>query len=194
MAAIRGDYAPALRFAILTGCRRAEIVGLTWQAADFFSGRFTVTGKRGRSRTIPMTTATRDLLWGLKDNHPVAVFTYQARRPGKGFARGDHRPITLEGFKTEWRRTLARAGVVGFRFHDTRHTAATRLLRATGNLRLPQRMLGHASLSTTLRYAHVLDDDLRAGMEAMATANATPNATGTPEGSANALAKKADRK
>ncbi|HEY9057509.1 MAG TPA: tyrosine-type recombinase/integrase, partial [Aurantimonas sp.] len=58
---------------------------------------------------------------------------------------------------------------------DTRHTAATRLVRASGNLKLAQRMLGHADLATTTKYAHVTQDDLRAAMEA-----AAPAATKTP--------------
>lgn len=192
MAAMRGDYAPALRFAILTGCRRMEIVGLTWQAVDFFSGRFTVDGKRGRSRTIPMSKAVRDLLWRLKDHHPAVVFTYAGRR---GPDRGNRAPITLEGFKTEWRRARARAGITGLRFHDTRHTAATRLLRATGNLRLAKELLGHASIATTMRYAHVMDEDLRAGLEAVEAAKSPrkiPTETGDTQ--VNLLKKGDNRK
>ena len=60
------------------------------------------------------------------------------------------------------------AGLRGsdLRLHDLRHTAATRTLRATGNLAMAQRQLGHARIETTSRYAHVLDDDLRAGLNA----------------------------
>lgn len=167
LSAIRGDYAPALRFAILTGCRRAEIVGLTWKDVDFFNREFTVRGKGDRVRTIPMTTAIHSLLWELRHNHKEAVFTYQVRRPRNGAVKGTRQPITAEGFKTEWRRTRARAGVEDFRFHDSRHTAATRLVRATGNLKMAQQLLGHTEIATTARYAHVTRDDLRAGMESV---------------------------
>lgn len=171
MAAIRGDYAPALRFALLSGCRRAEIVGLKWTAVDFFNREITILGKGDKTRVIPMTVAMYDLLREEHGNDPLAVFTYNPKRGG-----GTHRrPITMEGFKTEWRRTLKRAGVENFRFHDTRHTAATRLVRATGNLKHAQQLLGHSDLATTSRYAHVTKDDLRAGMEA---ATPTQNATG----------------
>jgi len=166
IAAMRGDYAPALRFAILSGCRRAEIVGLTWAKVDFFNREFTVTGKGERSRAIPMTQAIYDLLWGEKDYHPTAVFTYVAKRPRDGAVRGERQPITMEGFKTEWRRARKRAGVADFRFHDTRHTAATRIMRGSGNLKAAQQLLGHSSIATTSRYAHVTKNDLRAAMEA----------------------------
>lgn len=178
LGAMRGDYAPALRFAMLTGCRREEIVGLRWQHVDFFNDEFTVTGKREKSRTIPMTTVVRALLWSLKDNHPNAVFTYVVKRVGEGRERGQRLPITMEGFKTEWRRTRGRTDVENFRFHDTRHTAATRLTRATGNLKQVQRLLGHTELATTARYAHVTTEDLRAGLEA---ANTTKTPTEAAE-------------
>lgn len=174
MAAMRGDYAPALRFALLSGCRRAEIVGLRWRDVDFFNREFAVVGKGDKRRTIPMTSAIHDLLWSLKDHHKDAVFTYVVKRPREGMRKGSRSPITMEGFKTEWRRTLNRAKVKDFRFHDSRHTAATRLVRATGNLKMAQQLLGHTEIATTSRYAHVTKDDLRAGMEA---ASLTENAT-----------------
>lgn len=166
MAAIRGDYAPALRFALLSGCRRAEIVGLQWKDVDFFNREFRVTGKGDKTRTVPMTGAIYALLWDLKDHHKTAVFSYIVKRPREGVTKGDREPISMEGFKTEWRRTKGRAGVADYRFHDNRHTAATRLVRATGNLKAAQRLLGHSELATTSRYSHLTKDDLRAAMEA----------------------------
>jgi integrase len=171
---IRGDYASALRFALLTGCRRAEIVSLVWQNVDFFNREIRVTGKGDRSRTVPMTKAIYSLLWELRAHHKTAVFTYVVKRPRKGATKGEREPITMEGFKTEWRRTKGRTKISDFRFHDTRHTAATRLVRATGNLKQAQRLLGHVDIKTTTKYAHVTTDDLRAGMEA---ASPTENAT-----------------
>ncbi|MCT7375899.1 tyrosine-type recombinase/integrase [Chelativorans salis] len=162
--ALRGDYAPAFWFAILSGCRRAEIVGLTWNNINFFNRNITVLGKGNRLRTIPMTKALYALLKAEHGKHVEHVFTYVAKMPRKD--AGTVRPITMEGFKTEWRRARRRSGVVNFRFHDSRPTAATRLVRRTGNLKLAQKLLGHSDLKTTSRYAHVTDDDLRAGMEA----------------------------
>ena len=54
--------------------------------------------------------------------------------------------------------------VEGFRFHDFRHDLGSKLLRATGNLKLVQRALNHADISTTTRYAHVLDEDVAAAL------------------------------
>jgi integrase len=58
-----------------------------------------------------------------------------------------------------------RAGVTGFRFHDFRHNLGTKLLRKTGNLKLAQRALNHASIRSTVRYAHVLDGEVADALE-----------------------------
>jgi integrase len=58
--------------------------------------------------------------------------------------------------------------VSDFRFHDFRHDLATKALRETGNLKLVQRMLNHADIRHTLRYAHVLDEEVAEGFERVA--------------------------
>lgn len=184
IAALRPDYVPVFRFAILTGCRMSEVLGLEWHKVDFFNQSFTVLGKGDKSRSIPMTKAVYALLWELRGHHKTAVFTYEAVKARDGRSRKERYPVTENGFKTQWRRAKRVAGVADFRFHDTRHTAATRLVRATGNLKLAQKLLGHADLATTSRYSHVTDADLRAGMEAVIP---TQNRTGAAEGDDKAL-------
>lgn len=157
----------AVEFALLTGCRRMEVVGLTWQRVDFFTRQFTVIGKGRKERTIPMSNAVFVLLWEQKDYDATAVFTYQAARTDKRKAihRGLRYPMTDAGLRTAMRRAVANAGVENFRFHDLRHTAATRILR-TSNLRVVQNLLGHSDPSTTARYAHAMSEDIRAAMDA----------------------------
>jgi len=60
--------------------------------------------------------------------------------------------------------------VVNFRFHDTRHTTATRVLRKS-NLRVVQKLLGHSDVKTTTKYAHALDEDVLAALEAASPTN-----------------------
>jgi site-specific recombinase XerD len=105
----------------------------------------------------------------------MSVWTYvsEGKKGGKGgtgrsgvYHAGERYPITYWNLQTRWRRALAKAGVEDFRFHDLRHTAASRLLRKTHDLKMVQDMLDHAQITTTTKYAHVLKDDLRAGMEA----------------------------
>ena len=54
--------------------------------------------------------------------------------------------------------------------HDFRHHAGMQVLRRTGNLRAAQRLLGHASITSTLVYAHAQEDDLRAALDAVSPA------------------------
>jgi integrase len=162
-------YENGILFAVLTGCRRMEIVGLTWQMVDFFTRQFTVTGKGGKIRTIPMSSAVFDLLWSIKDDDPVWVFTYRAARTDKrkGLHRGVRYPMTDAGLRTAMRRAVTGAGINHLRFHDLRHTAATRILRKS-NLRVVQNLLGHSDPATTAKYAHALSEDIRAAMDAAA--------------------------
>lgn len=95
--AIPEDYRPVIRFALLTGCRRAEIVGLRWTDVNFFSRDFRVTGKGDVARTIPMTDEVHELLWALKNQHATAVFSFKAARNLAGRVRGTRYPITDEG-------------------------------------------------------------------------------------------------
>jgi integrase len=116
----------------------------------------------------------------LRGHHREFVFTYVARRTlkGRGLVKGERYPLTYQGVKTAWRRLRAKAGVVGFRFHDYRHNVGTKLLRLTGNLKLVQRALNHADLKTTAKYSHVLDFEVA---EALArfreSSNQLPNNT-----------------
>ncbi|MEW6256934.1 MAG: site-specific integrase [Pseudomonadota bacterium] len=167
-AQMRTDYHPILRFALLTGCRLAECVGLRWRHLDWGNRTITIIGKGGKVATLPLTSGLRALLWPLQGDHPDAVFTYISARATAAGRRGERRPITYEGLKTQWRRCKAAGEIEDFRFHDNRHTAATRLLRETGNLKLVQRLLRHEDIATTVKYAHASDEDLRQAMEAVA--------------------------
>lgn len=52
-------------------------------------------------------------------------------------------------------------------FHTLRHTAATWILKKTNNLKITQQILGHADIKTTLKYAHILDDEKRKALESV---------------------------
>lgn len=74
-------------------------------------------------------------------------------------------PVTYYGLQARLDSAADRAKVSkGRRIHGTRHHAATTILRSSKNLKLSQRLLGHANIQSTMRYAHASEDDLRAAL------------------------------
>lgn len=165
-AATREDYGPFFAFAAASGLRLRECL-LRWSEVDWGARQIRKPGKGGKLVTVPITTAIREILWPLQGHHPEHVFTYVAESTRPGRIRGQRYPVTYQGAKTAWRRLRKTAGVQGFRFHDFRHDVGTKLLRQTGNLKLVQRALNHADLKTTAKYAHVLDAEVAAALDAL---------------------------
>ncbi|WP_374226582.1 tyrosine-type recombinase/integrase [Bradyrhizobium sp. SRL28] len=168
--AMRDDYGPFFDFARASGMRLKECVTLRWTEVNFGTRQIVRTGKGGRRVVFPITPAVRDILFPLQGQHPEAVFTYVAiygnRRLGR--VRGLRYPLTYNGAKTAWQRLRSISGVGDFRFHDFRHDFGTKLLRESGNLKLVQKALNHRDIKSTLRYAHVLDEDVAAAVERLA--------------------------
>jgi integrase len=167
-AATREDYAPFFAFAHTSGLRLRECVTLRWSEINWGAKRITKLGKGGRLVTTQITDTLRELLLPLQGHHPEMVFTYVAERTRDGREKGQRYPLTYSGVKIAWRRLRKRAGVVGFRFHDYRHDLGTKVLRLTGNLKTVQKVLNHADLKSTSRYAHVLDEEVAEAMERVA--------------------------
>ncbi|MBS7545063.1 tyrosine-type recombinase/integrase [Ancylobacter oerskovii] len=162
---LRPDYQPISLFALASGVRLSGCLKMQWPDIDWGNRRVNIKGKGGRDYSIPLSKEMRDILWPLQGKHAESVFTYIAQRTREGRKRGERHPITENGLMSEWRRALSAAGIKDYRWHDHRHTKATRFLRASGNLKLVQRLLGHSRIETTGRYAHVTDDDLRDALD-----------------------------
>jgi len=75
--------------------------------------------------------------------------------------------LTYLGLQARLRSAAKRAKIPPGRvIHGARHHAGTAILRQTRNLKVAQQLLGHVDIKSTLRYAHALEDELRAGLEA----------------------------
>jgi integrase len=184
-AVMRDDYRPFFDFARASGLRLRECL-LKWTEVEGLEisskprgqskaptenfaqrGQIVKLGKGGKRVSVPITLEIADILRPLRGHHPEFVFTFIAERSNCGRICGQRYPLTYAGVQSAWRRLKSRSGVEGLRFHDLRHDFATKLLRETGNLRLVQKALGHASIKTTTRYAHVLDSEVADAMERM---------------------------
>jgi integrase len=163
-AELRTDLQPLVKFALMTGARQATITGLRWTDIDLDRNRILFRLKGGKLINFPMNGEIRALLSALPKSNTIAhrsyVFTYLSAD------EVERRPIPKNSHLWEdFRQATTDAGIENFRFHDLRHTFATRMLRTTGNLKLVSRLLGHSSIETTTRYAHVLDDDMANAMD-----------------------------
>jgi integrase len=75
-------------------------------------------------------------------------------------------------YHIDWRRPWEKAKLLAgipreFRFHDLRHDFGTSILRATGNIKVAKELLGHSDMRMTERYAHVMNEQMRAAVEAI---------------------------
>jgi integrase len=178
-AAMRDDYLPFFDFVRASGMRLRECVTLRWTEVDFGARQIVRLGKGGRRVVFPITSQVREILFPLQGQHEEFVFTYSAiygnRRLGR--VRGERYPLTYSGTKTAWQRLRANAGLTNFRFHDFRHDFGTKLLRDSGNLKLVQKAMNHRDIQSTLRYAHVLDEDVAAAVERLAESRKNPRST-----------------
>jgi len=166
---LRPDYAPLVEFALTTGLRLAACQRLTWADVDSTQrvARVRMKSKKpgGRLLELPLPEAAMQILCEQRGRHPIFAFTYVCKKSRGQRKAGERYPFSKNGWRKDWSKVLSLAGVKDFRFHDLRHTAASRVQRAVGNLRVTQQMLGHASIQSTVRYAHVQAEEVRQAME-----------------------------
>ena len=152
---------PIVVFALNTGMRRGEILGLRWDQVDPAGKSVLVKRtKSGRDRSIPLNEAAAGVIRAQRTkSHGTYVFP---STKGREFMRTvDH----------SFGRACRLAGIVGLRFHDLRHTFATRLIRRGVDIITVQALLGHYAVTVTQRYTHTGADEKRRAVEALGRAS-----------------------
>jgi len=168
--ALRADVRGAVEFLLKSGWRRSEVLGLRWTDVNLPARQATTRIKGGDIVTRPLTTALVEIIASQVQAGPF-VFTYICQQSRAKRRKGQRYPLTPTALRKPWAQALAAAGVDAFRLHDLRHTRGTRIVRATGSLAAAKEALKHKSINTTLRYAHVLDEDVRNALEASESRN-----------------------
>ena len=145
--------------ALHTGFRKSELLSLTWQDVDFGRRMTTVRAayaKNGESRSVPMNEVLTDTLRAVKANQTAdaAVFCNRVGKP-------------YRSFRTAFESARQKAGIVDFKFHDLRHTFASRLTMAGIDLPTVQELMGHKGISMTLRYTHLSSDHKQRAVSAL---------------------------
>ena len=137
-------------FALATGLRLSNVVGLEWGQVNLELKHAWVKGNESKNRkpiAIPLNEVAVELLQQQLGKHPSRVFTYL----GKPFQAANTKA---------WKSALKRAGIENFRWHDLRHTWATWQRQAGTPTHELQRLGGWKTAAMVERYAHVAPDNL----------------------------------
>jgi integrase len=136
---------PVIVFAIETGMRRGEILGLRWEHVDLDRRiAYLPLTKNGSSREVPLSVKAAEVLSRQRQrNDTTSPF-----------------PVTPNGFRLAWDRLRSRAGLVDLRFHDLRHEAISRFFELGLNIPEVAVISGHKDPKMLFRYTHLRADDL----------------------------------
>ena len=144
---VLSSQATAITLLLLTGCRRGEVLGLQW--SDLRGGRLRLRDSKTGPRTVWLGQEAIDLL----ANHP--------RFPKVPWIFWNQRlKKPLGDLQSAWELARDEATLRDFRLHDLRHTFASHAAMGKESLPMIGRLLGHASVKSTARYAHFDDAHL----------------------------------
>ncbi|MBV8139736.1 MAG: site-specific integrase [Deltaproteobacteria bacterium] len=158
---------PLVTVAIHTGMRRGELLNLMWNDVDFVGQTvFVRKAKSGEGRRIPMSPTVHSTLKAIrqKDRREQLRSRILRRQEESGYVFAAPRGGYLLNLNRAWYPALRRAGIEDLRFHDLRHSFASRLVMNGVDLYRVQTLMGHKTPAMTLRYAHLSPEHLRAAV------------------------------
>ena len=156
----RREQADIIRLLLLTGCRRSEILRLRWSEVD--RDRLVLADGKTGPRIVPLNTQARRILERRLRGASPFVFP-SPRDPAR--PRSRNLPF--------WDRARREAGIQDVRLHDLRHTHASHAVLNGVPVPVVARLLGHADVRTTLRYAHLGDREIQEAAERVGQAIST---------------------
>ena len=141
--------AAAIRLLMLTGCRKNEILRLRWKDVDLGAMELHLPDTKTGARTVSLSPEAAGVLAGIPraGGNPWVI---QDRKKGQRQPRIDR----------QWCLVRARAKLGDVRIHDCRHSFASRALALGESLPAIGKLLGHAHVQTTARYAHLARDSM----------------------------------
>ncbi|MFC1580006.1 tyrosine-type recombinase/integrase [Thermodesulfobacteriota bacterium] len=160
-----------VEIAMDTGMRRGEQFGLRWEDINFQTRIITIPrSKNGEVRHIPMNDRVVEILRNLpsrfKGEYVFTSSNWQTPMDADNFVYRVFKPA------------LAEAKIKDFRWHDLRHTFASRLVMAGEDIRTVQELMGHKNITMTMKYSHLSPKHLMEAVQRLAK-NPTGTTTGT---------------
>ncbi|MDE1888920.1 MAG: site-specific integrase [Planctomycetota bacterium] len=147
-------------FDLHTGLRRGELLSLEWDKVNLIRKVVIIQkSKNGKPRTIPLTPTALDIL---EEKAKI-----KSLKTNLVFLNGFGENITTGSFEKAFYNALKKTGIKDFRFHDLRHTFATRLAQRGVDIYKISKLLGHQSITMTQRYAHHCPESLRDGIQVL---------------------------
>jgi len=153
-----------IRLAALTGMRKGEVVGLSWEEVDFESRTFCLSSTKTGYSVRPMSHAAKDLLLKVKNHQEIGTFVFPAiraeNRPYGGLPRAWARIIGSEELSISDLTVLQ-----GFSLHGLRHCFATTADALSLTLPTVSALLGHAITGVTAGYIGRVDIVLKTAVD-----------------------------
>ena len=151
------ELRPIVITALNTGMRKSEILHLTWDRVDLKNRLILLDKtKNGERREVPINNTLFQTLSGLTRHLKCGYIFYN--------------PDTLKPYydlKKSFGKALKKAHILDFRFHDLRHTFASRLVMKGVDLTTVKELLGHKSITMTLRYSHLASAHIQNAVKAL---------------------------
>ena len=144
-----GPYAAAgLRLCLLTGARQGEICTAEWAYVDWTRGQVRLLDSKTGPRTIHLNTAALDVLRVLpRAGRFIIAGGKLGQEPGQGY----------KTLSRAWIIARKYGGLDDVRLHDLRHSYASLAANRGASLQVIGKLLGHRRVTTTARYAHLVD-------------------------------------
>jgi len=142
-------------FALETGLRQSEQFALRWDCINLDQGLLTIPrSKSGRTRHVPLSDGARGILQGLR-SWLDSPYVFPSPKPDG--AHLDGRNFMVRTYLP----ALTKVTIEGVTWHTLRHTFASRLVMRGVDIRTVQELMGHSTITMTIRYAHLSPAHLR---------------------------------
>ena len=142
----------ALKMLLVTGCRTSEILNLKWEYVDIANNCIHLPDSKTGARTIHLPPVAFDILNALPSEEG---FVFRSPRENK----------RLTNLRCLWKKICGITDLKDYRLHDLRHTYASFAVSGGFSLPIIAKMLGHAGIKTTERYAHLHQDPVNKAID-----------------------------